>query len=169
MKKTSVVLPLFLIGGITVACGGGDGGGSLTPAAAIDEQVDLLCGAAFECMSSFPTDKGVTHAQLFGANEAACQTMFDGLFDADAVQASVDAGRIEYDAADAAACNDAFDALSCDDLWLVVFDDPAAPPEPAACDTAFVGTIADGGACTIDQDCEADASGCGSDNTCAPQ
>jgi hypothetical protein len=133
------------------ACGG-DGDGGSTPAQAVTANINQTCSIAFECKDSFPPDLGFEFADLFGANEAECQATFTEIIDPNAVQASVDAGRIIFDSADNDACFAATDAASCDEFWN--------GDAPAACDTSFVGTVADGGACTISDDCAGADSGC---------
>ncbi|MEO8706802.1 MAG: hypothetical protein ABI867_42640 [Kofleriaceae bacterium] len=140
-----------------LACGGG-GSDDLTPAEVVDEQLDLLCERAFDCMAEFPSDAGFAFEDIFQDDVASCQSNFDSLSLADEIQASVDAGRIDYDSGDGATCNNFIDDISCDDFWGNALD--GSPPSPAACDTTFLGTVADGGTCTIDLDCENEDSEC---------
>lgn len=162
--KIKLISSVFVVGAIAGACGGG-GGGGLSAKGAVDEQLDIICASAFECKADYPADAPIPHDQLFGANEAACKTSLGANLSGADVQVSVDAGRITYDAGDAQACIDFIDGLSCTDFWGSLFKD--TPPQPAVCDTAFVGTVADGGTCTTDLDCSASGSSCNS-GTCGP-
>jgi hypothetical protein len=143
---------LLAIGALVAACGG-DG---LTPRAAIQESAETACAAAFRCMSSFPAGSPISFEQFFGTSAATCTTMFAR--DAADVQAAVDAGRIEYDEADAEACLAFGEGLSCPDFWGNLFDE--MPPSPAACDTAFIGKVADGGMCVTSLECAGAESFC---------
>ena len=131
---------------VLVACGGGEGGGVGSAGEAAQASLEQTCATAFECQAEFP-DGGSSFEQLFGASEAACVAKLGAAFAPADVQASVDAGRIIYDAADARVCLDAREATTCAEFWG---GEPELPPE---CGTAFVGAVQPGGACTIDLDC----------------
>lgn len=135
------------------ACGGGD---ELTAKGAIEEQAQVVCETAFKCMSSYPAGLPISFELLFGTSAAMCTTTFTR--DAAAVQAAVDAGKIEFDADAAASCIAFGEGLSCPDFWGNLFED--MPASPASCDTAFVGKVAIGGACTTSLECA------GADTTC---
>ncbi len=158
MKNFFFVFALAACGG-----GGGDGGGGGAAAAAFaEDQIRDFCDKGFECMSSFPQDMGFEFEDFFGASSAECFANFgpDGTDKAD-LQASVDAGRVIFDSADASVCANELQTASCDQFWN---DD--APPE---CDTALTGTVADGGTCTIDFDCVGEDSFCDEEtNVCGP-
>jgi hypothetical protein len=143
MKRCWIVLVL-------AACGGGQGGGGA--GAAADRSLTQTCAKAFACEASFPADSGFEFEGLFGISEAECQANFRQVFDPAEIQASVDAGRVIFDAGDADVCLDAAAALTCDEFWgNFTGDNPT--PQPAECDTAFIGTVEDGGTCSIDLDC----------------
>ena len=148
---------------LVAACGGGGGGGGLSAKAAIDEELDFICTRAFECKADYPATAPIPHEQLFGANETACKGLLSESFDGAGVQASVDAGRVTYNAADAQVCIDFTEGLSCTDLWGNIFDN--TPPNPPECESAFVGNVAPGGTCTTDFDCATDGASC-TDGTC---
>lgn len=150
-------LPLLVL---LVACGGGKGGGAGSAGSAAQASIEQTCEQAFECEAEFP-DGGTPFEQLFGASVTECIANFSELFDPAEVQASVDAGRIIYDAADAQVCLDAREAITCAQFWGTEMFDP--PPE---CDTSFVGTVQPGGSCTIEADCAGGAA-CNQDtNVC---
>jgi hypothetical protein len=180
-RLTKILIPGFLAIGLAACGGGGDDAADLDAAAAdpdanppdpdasvdligqlFEDLVDTICGKAFECEGTFPGTP-TEFTDQFGADEAACITMYTGLI-ADQVslyEASVDAGRIAFDNADGQACLAAQAALACDAYW----DAPSAPE----CDTTFIGQVADGDACTIPDDCASDVSGCdGTTMTCTP-
>jgi hypothetical protein len=142
---------------------GGGGGGALTVPSYLTALGMKDCDDAFACKATFPTDGGATFDQVFGASASACYADAAMYFNAAAVQASIAAGRITFDGAAAATCIAGIPAPVCATYWTQGSD------YPAACDTALVGKIADGGTCTIDFDCTSLASIC-DDTTkkCAP-
>jgi hypothetical protein len=152
--RSNPLVSLFSISAIVVACGGGDGD-SLTPRATVDQTLDLLCKQGHACRAEFPADAPFAFVDVFENTEAECNASLDMLSLADEIQASVDAGRVDFDAGDADACLAFQEGLSCADLWGNFFQE--MPPTPAVCDTTFVGTVPIGSACTIDLDCAGDA------------
>lgn len=132
---------------VLVACGGGKGGGVGSAGGAAQASLQLTCEMAFACEAEFP-DGGSSFEQLFGTSEADCIERFREVVDPAEIQASVGAGRIIYDAGDAQVCLDAREAATCAQFWGT--DELELPPE---CQTAFVGTVQIGDACTIDADC----------------
>jgi hypothetical protein len=133
------------------ACGGGKGGGAGNAGGAVQASIDATCSKAFECRDEFPPDQGVEFEQIFGTSEAECVANFTEALDPADVQESVAAGRVIFDAADAQVCLAAVNGVTCGQFFG---DEPfTQPPE---CDTAFVGTVPSGGACTIDLDCAGD-------------
>jgi hypothetical protein len=133
------------------ACGG--------PSAseAFDDAIKATCQKAFDCMSTFPSGQGITFDQEFGSSESICETMYSGAAtDTKAkLEASISAGRITYNSDDAQVCIDGVKNETCGQFWGT--DTYTPPPE---CDTAFQGTVADGGTCTIDDDCATSGSSC---------
>jgi hypothetical protein len=126
----------------------------LTVADAYHESIALACAKAFECRDSFPgTPTEFTDA--YGDTEEACIANFEALVGQAAAdtQASVDAGRIVYNADDARTCLDGLATIDCPSYWN-------GDNQPAECDTTFIGQVADGGPCTIDDDCATDAAYC---------
>jgi hypothetical protein len=134
--------------------GSGSGSGSDTPPPPpitvdmfLQQMAMTDCTEAFACMASFPTDSGDTFAQDYGASVSDCVTM-ENSFDPPATVASeIAAGKIMFDGSAAAACAAGITYASCTEYWTDGGD------YPAACDTALVGSVADGGACLIDFDC----------------
>lgn len=164
MRVTLASTLLALALSTAAGCGGGD----YTVADAFDEAITLRCAKAFECKASYAAAPGSTQTfeQQFGASEADCEAMARALIGGalPLFEASVSAGRIAYDADDARTCLDAARAETCAQFWGT---EPYT--EPAACDTTFVGTVADGGACTLDDDCKTAGSSCdGTTKVCTP-
>jgi hypothetical protein len=132
---------------------GPDAGNNTPPPAPITVDMYLQqmvmsdCGEAFTCMASFPTTSGDTFAQDFGASVADCVTMESSFNPPATVASEIAAGKITYDGSAAAACVAGITYSTCADYWNTGGD------YPAACDTALVGTVADGGACVVDFDC----------------
>jgi hypothetical protein len=132
--------------------GGGNpppsGGGSMTATQYLAAMDMKYCDEAFTCQSSFPTTTGDTFADEFGASASECYA--DGAaYDMPAqVEAEITAGKIHFDGAAAAACVAGLMFGSCTDFW-----NGTGGTYPTECDTAMVGTVADGGACVVDYDC----------------
>ncbi len=85
------------------------------------------------------------------------------LLQRDAVEASITAGKITFDATAAGACVTGLSGLAapvCASYWN---DGPAFPD---ACDSVFTGKIADGAACTNDFECTNAASICTTAKKC---
>ena len=142
---------------------GGGGGSSMTATQFLTQMEMKYCDEAFTCQASFPTDAGVTFADAFGASASVCYS--DGAaYDMPAsVETEITAGKIHYDAAAAASCVAGITYASCSDFWT------NGGNYPASCDTALVGTVANGGACVVDYDCSSADSVCDpTAHTCGP-
>jgi hypothetical protein len=158
----SIAVPFAIASLTATACGGG-GSSSPTAREAMEEAIDMLCSKSHECRTSFPDGDGL-FALIFQANEGACVSFFTQFLDPAEIQASVDAGRITYSASDAEACVDFQAGLTCEQWWS------DTTVEPAACERAFVGQVADGDACTTALDCSAAESSCDAETmTCEPE
>lgn len=99
----------------------------------------LYCERFIEC-------KNVFYAELFSTTQE-CIEFFteEGTMEFDPVVEKVKSGDVEYDGKKADECIDAMKELGCK-----IFDIPS----PEICLGTFTGTIADGGECTIDAECE---------------
>ena len=106
-----------------------------------------FCGEAFTCMSSYPTTTGSTFADEFGASTQDCLSIALGYDMPSTVESEITAGKIQYDGSAAASCIAGITFGACSDFWT------NGPDLPTACDTALVGTVADGGSCVVDFDC----------------
>lgn len=134
--------------------GGGGGGGSITATNFLAQMAQKFCDEAFTCKASFPTDAGVTFDDAFGASVQAC-VADSATYDMPAqVEAQITAGKIKYNGADAAACVAGITFPACTEFWA------NGPMFPAACATAMVGTVADGGACVVAYECSSPTSYC---------
>ena len=128
--------------------GGGNGGGDGISAAEYMAGLGKAeCDGAHMCKSSFPTDAGVTFEEAFGASANACYSMAAEYYDAAAVEASISAGKIDFDGVAAQECVRGITTPACGAFWN------EGPSFPAACDDALVGNVANGAACTIDFEC----------------
>ncbi len=137
--------------------GGGGGGGGATATQVLSKFGTVECDQAFACKASFPADAGVTFEQAFGATTAACYADAADYYDATAVEASITAGKITFDAAAASSCISGLSGLAapvCTAYW------DAGPAFPDACGGVFAGKIADGATCTNDFECSSGASIC---------
>lgn len=147
MPRVWVGLPLL------VGCG-------LSAGEAIAAQVRLFCEAAHHCRDWYvePPEPIEPFEARYGSTESECVEILLGQYGD--VQASVDAGRILYDARDAEECIDRTYYGRCADFWR------GAYVRPAACETAFVGIVPDGGFCTSELDCVDPSSRCFADQIC---
>jgi hypothetical protein len=158
----SSALTAFALTTSLAACGGSS---SLSVNDAFTEAANAGCTKAFECMASYPTG-GTPFASQYGASVSECEMKNSALITAvvASYNASITAGRISYNGTDAQSCLDATKGETCPQYWGT----DTTFVEPASCKTAFKGTVADGGTCTIDQDCAATGSGCNTAKVCSP-
>jgi hypothetical protein len=129
MRRAAMVMAAVLAG-----CGSGSSG-SLS----IDDfgvkAATWVCGIISKC--AFPLASYATQACIQSSNPAAD------------IKVALNANRVKYDGAQAQACVDALNALSCSALSGTL-------KTPASCQAALKGTVAAGGACTttrLDFDC----------------
>lgn len=145
----------------------GTGSGGTEPLAAADflHQLGVVqCDKAFACEADFPVDAGATFEDAIGANPGDCRQRADDFYLPEAVEDSVDGGRIVYNAAAAEQCLAGITFPSdCPEYWQV------GPTFPAICDATLIGVVADGGDCTIDFDCENPVSICAATGKCIAQ
>lgn len=129
------------------ACGGGgDGGNPYEDVAEGNAQaVREQCSKFHECRATYPAAPEMFEF-FFGTSADACieAGLPDPAYD-QAMREAVDAGRVIYDPEAAEACVEMFIAPTCDTFWNTDF--------PDVCLTVIRGTIADGGACTIADEC----------------
>ena len=139
------------------ACGGGDENG-LSQSEALGRVANTFCERSLECEAESPEP-------LEYANVDECVASFTAALESDdqaAIEASIEAGRISWNEDDAAYCvveiNAALNDLSCS----VFFDQAflALASDDPRCLALGTGLVADGDACTIDDDCAAEGSLC---------
>lgn len=136
-----------------------DPGGGATASDVLDRIAKTECDQAFTCEASFPTEFGA-FADIFGASVDECYPLNAEYWNADAVEAAISGGTITFDQAAADECMaGAITAAVCTTFW------DEGPGIPDACWGAFAGTVANGGACTIDFECSEGS--CGQAGTCA--
>jgi MYXO-CTERM domain-containing protein len=131
----------LVIGLVAAGCGGGSGssGGPVSldqfPAA----YAQAICDQNFKCASA---------DDIMGRTKQDClDTNLSGLqFLSPQLRASVQKGRLGYDAAQMGTCIASLRGMSCAD-WT------SGLVEPAGCKDAFVPKVAVGGACTQDGEC----------------
>jgi hypothetical protein len=141
---------------VLAACGGS----SLSAREAIEEGIRQECEKAHACRDSWPG--GFPFETLYGNSPAECITNFTGFLDPGAVQQSVDEGRVRYNAGDMRVCLDFIEGLSCEEMWS------SERQDPAACDTAFQGTVQENGDCTHFFDCAGELWCDQEENVCVP-
>ena len=127
---------------VGLASCGGDDAQPITVDELPGEYARALCGQARACA-------GELVDVFFGGLD--CVTLYtNALEDAELenLKTSIEAGRVVYDAGRAGDCIAALGALSCSEL---------VNPQPAACEDALRGTIAEGDSCGSDFECMGDA------------
>lgn len=149
------------------ACGGGSSGPPAKLSDALQDSIHRQCQKAFSCKSSYVAAMhgnesfenhygGATADACFNSVKTIALT-FNGQDFFTKLDASVSAGRIKYNANDYETCLTAGEAETCDQFFG---QNGATEMLPAACDTAEVGLVATGGACTIDLDCAGAVDSC---------
>jgi hypothetical protein len=140
--------------------GPGPGGGGASAAQVLEMISNTECDQAHACMATFPTDAGVSFADIFGNTPAECYPLNAEYWNAAAVEAAIAGGTITFDQAAADACMAGTVAEPvCSTFWN------EGPAIPDACWDAFAGTVQQGGACQIDFECS-DGLFCGDAGTC---
>jgi hypothetical protein len=152
------LVPWAFVVGLAAACGGSNGGGGSAGAG----------GAGAEAGAGSDGDEGIALAEIPARYAAAACTVYTSclgelfaLFrpgedceknttiqltdELAGLQARVDAGRIEYDGTKLQACLDDVAARGCELLQQRA---------PESCRAALRGTVAEGGDCQLDEECE---------------
>jgi hypothetical protein len=118
------------------------------------------CMQAHACKADWPTDAGITFAEIYGATLTECDSLALDYYQPDAVRDAVQNGTIDYDRTAADACLMDLDWGTCEQFFY------GESPLPAECGQALVGTVDDGGSCDLDLECENVMSWCGDGGTC---
>lgn len=144
MRQVLLVLGSLALTAVLVPGCGGSSDGSGTAAPIPKEQLlDRMTSAVCDNIGPCCSQQGYAH------DPASCKqllTQFYGQF----VTPLLSADGVQYDAAAAGACLKAFQsvAASC-----------AGEPDSPACDRVFVGTLAEGANCQLDEQCKAPQGG----------
>jgi hypothetical protein len=141
-------LLILAAGALALAACGSDGGNDVydDPISGNDQFILDQCPKIHECRNTYPFSPDM-FTFFYGNDANACLQAQE--VPAEFEQAVVDAvneGRVIYSPASAKACNEGRLALDCSQYWT----DAA---QPAACDTIFSGTVANGQACTFGLEC----------------
>jgi hypothetical protein len=141
----------------------GTGGTSeLTPSKFFDEMGHKLCDHAHSCRASFPVNDWESFEDYWADTPDQCYPQFLAVYEPAELEQAFKAGTIKFTVADATTCLAGITFGTCSEFW----DDGASMP--AACDTAVIGTVQDGGACVIDLECANESSYCdASTDTCS--
>ena len=139
--------------GVPEEGGKGDGTGSgampLTATGFLTRIGTQFCDEAFRCKATYP-EGATAFATDFGATTSECYTGAIAFYTPQLVEQSITAGRLTYNASSAKLClSGIVYEPDCAVYWQV--DQPKT--FPSSCNTALLGTVADGGACTTDFDC----------------
>lgn len=152
MKR--LVVWVFVIG-----CGGDDGGGSgFVELDGLGMELGIAsCGLQFECCTDaeiMAQYMGITFEGQPITTEDQCVAFSNAVFTSFGVaryKESIALGRMEYDGAAAADCIAALESLSCAEYSASV-NQGVAP----ACRPFLIPKVADGGGCTLDDECASD-------------
>ncbi|MBU1239430.1 hypothetical protein KJ865_06950, partial [Myxococcota bacterium] len=142
MKKISLILISLLAFGLFWACDDDTAAPSLALEEVETSYVALMCEKFVGCQDN-------TMVSLFLNTEAACVDFFEaeyvdehgGIGD---MIAAVNGGTVLYDAEAAYACLEQQGAQSCQEFGNA---------DPVICQDVFTGTVDDGGACEINEEC----------------
>lgn len=144
MRLLNRLIILLAATSLAGACGGSTSGDS-DKGVPIDDLPEMLvgayCGQLETCLGPL--------LPLFLPGED-CDSAFGPAFadELPGLKAAIDNGRVHYDGRHVQACIDAISALGCDLATTRVFE---------ACEDALDGTVAVGGDCAMDQECEGSA------------
>lgn len=139
---------LVLLTSVLIGCGGDDdGGGGVALANFGTVFGSEFCGKAFECCTMAEVSEFFDGAPF--TTETECTNFYGGFFMSLATmyQASIDAGRLEYNANASQQCVTALRAQACADFARD--DDPLKDN----CPNPFVGKVANGMSCNMDEEC----------------
>lgn len=154
----------IVVVGLSVAACGSDGGsgGPSRASDAVKENFQAQCDRAHECQASWDPSMhdGETFESIYGATPTECYDSLIALFEQlvpnyfNNLDAAVSAGTVVYNAGDFGTCVDALLSGSCDAFFE---QNGMSIDQPPQCETALVGTVAEGGTCTISDECAGDA------------
>ena len=138
-------------GGKGDGMGGGSGMGSgampLTATGFLTKIATQYCDESFRCKANYP-DGQTAFSEDYGATTSQCYTAAIAFYTPALVEQSITAGRVTYNPGSAQLCLDGITyQQSCTQFWQ------SDPVFPSACNTALLGKIASGGACTNDFEC----------------
>ena len=150
---------------LLVGCGGDDsGGGGGSPVAIEDlgmRLADVSCQKAFECCTDAELMKqfmGFTYMNMPITTEEQCVGFTTGFFNGFALpqwQASIAAGRMEYDASAAGGCVAAAASLSCSQ-YASSMSGMNDMSFGGSCRPFLIPKVANDGACSQDDECTSD-------------
>jgi hypothetical protein len=133
--------------------GNGSGGGSgnqpmaLTATGFLTKIATQYCDESFRCKASYP-EGTMAFDEDFGTTTATCYAGAIAFYTPQLVEQSITAGRVTFNPGSAQLCLDGIVyQQSCAQFWQT------DPVFPSACNTALLGTVAKGGACTNDFEC----------------
>lgn len=136
---------------------GGNTGTSGSPLGQLrTEHAKLFCAHAYSCCNMSERAQKFDDLDISPTNEAECVAEIKPIYESEVfskIEASLSEGRQSYDGTKAAACYESLKGR-CDVALANIFE-----VEPA-CNSLFVGFVADGGECTMNNDCAGATSYC---------
>src|SRR5262245_12537746 len=131
-----------LFAGLCAACGSStEDGDSVAIDALPGEYAKALCAAYQQCVGDLP-EIAMPGEDCVANTTIRIQEGFS------AIEAAIDDGRVSYDGSLARTCIDTVAAYGCGELL---------EREPEACRNALEGSVAEGGDCTLDEECRGEA------------
>src|SRR5262245_48463220 len=139
-----------LIAALSAGIGCGGGGGDVTVSTYVQRSIDLVCEKSFECCDS--TEIMARFGFFNVTTEAQCKSTLGAFANigVNDLNASISAGRIKFDGDAASACLALFEGLSCAEFSSTDSEQMAVA---AGCTNPIQGQVANGGACSDDDEC----------------
>jgi hypothetical protein len=120
---------------------------TLTATDFITQYGDLQCAEAFTCQSSFPGNASEFEND-WGTDQTNCNALALAYYNPSKVETDIVSAAIVYTPADATTCLATIVFGTCANFWQT------GGTYPAACNTALVGSVANGGGCVTDFECQ---------------
>lgn len=151
-KLSGLVLGLGLVG--AMGCGDdGGGSGGMTPETFNSQITSAFCSKTFDCCTA--EEIAADNTFISFTTEAECNTKLGGLISAFfPTQATVDAGKVEFNAAAASAAIEEANAATCAQAFV---DDDFLNDAGAK---VYKGKVAEGGSCSSNVECAVAGSDC---------
>lgn len=130
-------LPVALAIGFSSGCGTDDDGGGDVPASELSSRLSaVVCEKIASCCTASPLAQSPT----------ICAAQIEQLFDVNTYEASIAAGRMEYDGSNVSTCLNRLRGASCAQI-------EGGLDSLLDCEDPFKPLVANGGGCSLDEEC----------------